>query len=64
MQAQIQHTFIECWLVSGTVEAIKMKKAYCSDSGDHIIVGGKSKDMIIAQNKNYKLFINYSNLIN
>ena len=26
-----------------------MKKAYCSDSGDHIIVGGKSKDMIIAQ---------------
>ena len=27
-------------------------------------MGGKSKDMITAQNTNYKLFINYSNLIN
>lgn len=50
--------------MSGTVEAIKVKKAHCSDSGDHIIMGGKSKDMITAQNTNYKLFINYSNLIN
>ena len=31
---------------------------------DHIIVGGKCKDMTTAQNKKYKFFINYSNLIN
>ena len=43
-----QHTFTECLLVSVTIEVIKRRKAQFSDSGDHILGGGKSEDMITA----------------
>lgn len=43
-----RHTFIECLLVSVTIEVIKRRKVQFSDSGDHILGGGKSKDMITA----------------